>query len=83
MCMYLYHTYHILKGEVLLMNMFNVCGYVHYYGMFLHNKNHFSYDGTQLLKEIAKTTRPGMVLLIDDLTTTDAPFTTGSTCLLF
>ena len=32
-----------MQAEVLLMNMFNVCGYVLYYGLFLHSKNHFSY----------------------------------------
>ena len=81
MCMYMYHTYHILKAckaEVLLMNMFNVCGYVLYYGVFLHSKNHFSYDGTQLLKERAKTIRPGMRLQIDDDDTTDEPPTTDA-----
>ena len=75
MRMYMYHTYHILKAckaEVLLMNIFKVCGYVLYYGLFLHSKNHFSYDGTQLLKERAKSIRPRMVLRIDGLTTTDA-----------
>ena len=61
-----------MQVEVLLMNMFNVCGYVLYYGMFLHRKNHFSYDGTQLLKERAKTIRPGMRLRIDEPPTTDA-----------
>ena len=81
MCMYLYHTYHILKAckaEVLLMNMFSVCGYVLYYGIFLHSINHFSYDGAQLLKERAKSIRPGMELQIDDVTTTDAPPTTDA-----
>ena len=61
-----------MQVEVLLMNMFNVCGYVLYYGMFLHSKNHFSYDGTLLLKERAKTIRPGMRLRIDAPPTTDA-----------
>ena len=60
------------------MNMFNVCGYVLYYGMFLHSKNHFSYDGTQLLKEIANSIRPGMELYIVDSTTTDDPPTTDA-----
>ena len=81
MCMYLYHTYHILKAckvEVLLRNVFNVCGYVLYYGMFLHRRNHFSYDGTQLLKERAKTIRPGMRLKIDDDDTTDDPPTSDA-----
>ena len=81
MCMYMYHTYHILKAckaEVLLMNMFNVCGYVLYYGMFLHSKNHFSYDCALLLKERAKSIRPGMELQIDDVTTTDDPPTTDA-----
>ena len=67
-----------MQAEVLLMNMFNVCGYVLYYGMFLHSKNHFSYDGTQLLKERAKTIRPGMRLQIDDDDTTDEPPTTDA-----
>ena len=43
--------------------------------LFLHRKNHFSYDGTKLLKERAKAIRPGMILYIDDSTTTDAPLT--------
>ena len=67
-----------MQAEVLLMNMFNVCGYVLYYGMFLHSKNHFSYDGTQLLKERAKTIRLGMRLQIDDDDTTDEPPTTDA-----
>ena len=60
------------------MNMFNVCGYVLYYGMFLHSKNHFSYDGAQLLKERAKTIQPGMMLFIDDPPTTGTPPTTDA-----
>ena len=67
-----------MQAEVLLRNMFNVCGYVLYYGMFLHSINHFSYDGTLLLKEIAKSIRPGMELEIDDVTTTDDPPTTDA-----
>ena len=49
-----------------------------YYGMFLHSKNHFSYDGAQLLKERAQSIRPGMELRIDDDDTTDAPPTTDA-----
>eukprot|EP00731_Ephydatia_muelleri_P002553 Em0001g2553a len=41
-------------------------------------RNHFSYDGTQLLKERAKTIRPGMILQIDDDDTTDDPPTTDT-----
>ena len=67
-----------MQVEVLLMNIFHVCGYVLYYGMFLHRRNHFSYDGTQLLKERAKTIRPGMILQIDDDDTTDDPPTTDA-----
>ena len=38
MCVYMYHTYHVLKickAEVLLMNMLNVRGYVLYCGQCL------------------------------------------------
>ena len=57
------------------MNMFNVRGSVLYYGIFFHSKNHFSYDGTKLLKEIARTSQPGMELQIDEPPTTHDPST--------
>ena len=39
--------------------------------IFTHRKNHFSYYGTQLLRQRAKSIRPEMILDIDDLPTTD------------
>ena len=57
-----------MQAEMLLMDMLNVGGYV---VCSFTRTNHFSYDGTQLLKERAKSIRPGMRLYITALPTTD------------